>query len=106
MAYLSYLEPGSFANARYLVRRLRRKLPQAMIIGGFWTLTAQEIEERDALAATHADRVVTSLRQAVEEVVDAERGAASANLPAEIGASAVAPCLAWASGDEAKSAGC
>ena len=27
MACLSYLEPGSFTNARYLVRRLRRRLP-------------------------------------------------------------------------------
>jgi predicted PurR-regulated permease PerM len=104
MAYLSYLEPGSFANARYLVRRLRRKLPQAMIVGGFWTLTAQEIEARDALAATHADRVVASLRQAVEQVADAAREAASANLPVELGAPAPAPCPAWASGDQTKSA--
>src|SRR4029077_5703283 len=27
MACLSYLEPGDLSNARYLVRRLRRKLP-------------------------------------------------------------------------------
>src|SRR5271165_3929175 len=40
MAYLSYLEPGNFANPRYLVRRLRRRLPQAKIVDGFWTLTA------------------------------------------------------------------
>ena len=90
IAYLSYLEPGSFANARYLVRRLRRRLPQAMIVGGFWTLTAQEIEAKGALAATHADRVVTSLRQAVEQVADAEREAASADFSVEIGAPAVA----------------
>ncbi len=104
MAYLSYLEPGSFANARYLVRRLRRRLPQAMIVGAFWTLAAEEIEARDALAATHADRVVTSLRQAVEQFVEAEREAASANLLVEIGPPAVVPCLASASGDQTKSA--
>lgn len=80
MAYLSYLEPGSFANARYLVRRLRRRLPRAMIVGGFWTLTGQEIEARDALAATHADRVVTSLRQAVEQIVDAKIGTTGTDL--------------------------
>ena len=92
MAYLSYLEPSSFTNARYLVRRLRRRLPQAKIVDGFWTLTAQEAEERDdALAATRADLVVTSLRQAVEQVVNAAKEAANADLEGEIRAPAVAP---------------
>jgi predicted PurR-regulated permease PerM len=98
MACLSYLEPGSFANPRYLVRRLRRRLPQAKIVDGFWTLTAQESEERNALAATRADCVVTSLRQAVEQVVNAAKEAASADLGGEIRVPAVAP-LASASGD-------
>jgi predicted PurR-regulated permease PerM len=98
MACLSYLEPGSFNNARYLVRRLRRRLPQAKIADGFWTLTAQEARERDALAATRADCVVTSLRQAVEQVVNAAKEAASAGLEGEIRAPAVAP-LAAANGD-------
>lgn len=82
MAFLSYLEPGSFANPRYLVRRLRRRLPAAAIVGGFWMLTAQEVVERDALGATRADCVVTSLRQAVEQAVNAARLAASGNLVA------------------------
>jgi hypothetical protein len=30
MAFLCYLEPGSFSNPCYLVRRLRRKLPKAL----------------------------------------------------------------------------
>jgi predicted PurR-regulated permease PerM len=80
MACLSYLEPGSFTNVRYLVRRLRRRLPQAKIIDGFWTLTIEEAEERHALAATRADCVATSLHQAVEQVVTAAREAASAVL--------------------------
>jgi hypothetical protein len=91
MACLSYLEPGSFTNARYLVRRLRRRLPRAKIIDGFWTLTAQEAEERNTLAATRSDCVVTSLRQAVEQVVNAAKEAASADLGGEIRAPAVAP---------------
>jgi hypothetical protein len=84
MACLSYVEPGSFTNARYLVRRLRRRLPQEKIVDGFWTLTAQEAEERDALAATGADCVVTSLRQAVEQVVNAATDATSTDLKDEI----------------------
>ena len=91
MVCLSYLAPGSFTNARYLVRRLRRRLPQAKIVAGFWTLTADEAEARDALAATRADCVVTSLRQAVEQVVNAAKEAASADLKGEIRAPAVAP---------------
>ncbi len=92
MAFLSYLEPGSFTNPRYLVRRLRRRLPRAMIVAGLWTLTAQEAVDRDALAATRADCVVTSLRQAVDEAVNAARQAARTDLVAgEIYATAVAP---------------
>jgi hypothetical protein len=91
MACLSYLEPGSFANPHYLVRRLRRRLPQAKIVAGFWTLTAQDAKERDALAATRADRVVTSLRLAVEQVVNAAKEAAAADLEDETRAPAVAP---------------
>src|SRR5271163_1702131 len=84
MAFLSYLEPGSFANPRYLVRRLRRRLPQAAIVDGFWTLTAQEADERNALAATRADLVATSLRQAVEQVVKAAKEAAGADRDTEL----------------------
>jgi len=74
MACLCYLEPGTFANARYLVRRLRRRLPKAKIIAGFWTLTAEQAEQRHALQSTGADLVVTLLQQAVEQVVVAATG--------------------------------
>jgi hypothetical protein len=97
IACLSYLEPGSFTSPRYLVRRLRRRVPQAKIVAGLWTLTANEVEARDALAATRADCVVTSLRQAVEQVANAEREAVSPDLDGEIRTPAVAP-LAAASG--------
>jgi predicted PurR-regulated permease PerM len=73
MACLCYLEPGSFGNARYLVRRLRRRLPKATIIAGFWTLTAEQIEERHALTETSSDLVVTRLQQAVEQIVTAAK---------------------------------
>jgi hypothetical protein len=91
MACLCYLEPGSFANPRYLVQRLRRRLPQAKIVDGFWTLTEQEVEERNALQATRADLVATSLRQAVEQVLDAAKKAASADPGAAIRAPAIQP---------------
>jgi predicted PurR-regulated permease PerM len=73
MACLCYLEPGTFANARYLVRRLRRRLPKAEIIAGFWTLSAGQIEQRDALSATGVDLVVNMTQKAVEHIVDAAK---------------------------------
>ncbi len=76
LACLSYLEPGGFTNARFLVRRLRRKLPGAKIFVGFWTLTEEGAELRHARAETGADLVVTSLHQAVEHIVDAARESA------------------------------
>jgi predicted PurR-regulated permease PerM len=68
IACLSYLESGGFTNARFLVRRLRRRLPDVTIVIGFWRLTTEEGDE--ALAATGADRLVTSLRQAVDLVTE------------------------------------
>jgi len=82
--YLSYLEPGSLANPRYLVRRLRRRLPRVKIIDGFWTLTAQEVQERNALTITGADLVVTSLQQAVDQVVKAATDSASVRVATDM----------------------
>jgi predicted PurR-regulated permease PerM len=79
LACLSYLEPGGFTSARYLARRLRRRLPSARIFVGFWTLTEEGAELRQALTATGADLVVTSLRNAVEQIVGAARDAAREN---------------------------
>ncbi len=73
MTCICYLEPGSFGNARYLVRRLRRRLPKAVIVAAFWTLTLEQIEQRNALKATGADFVVASTQQAVWQVVTAAR---------------------------------
>jgi len=95
MACLCYLEPGTFANARYLVRRLRRRLPKARIMAGFWTLTAEQAEQRDALAATGVDLVVNLTQKAVEHIVHAAKeipiaSSADANSPADVEISSAA----------------
>ena len=72
MVCLSYLEPGGFTSARYLVRRLRRRLPSVPIIVGFWTVSEDDAQQRDALKETGADLVVTSLSRAVELVTMAK----------------------------------
>jgi predicted PurR-regulated permease PerM len=73
IAVICYLEPGTFANARYLVRRLRRRLPTVKIIAGFWTLSAEQLEQRNALKETGADLAVTLLQKAIEQVVAAAK---------------------------------
>jgi predicted PurR-regulated permease PerM len=69
LALLCYLEPGGYSNARYLVRRLRRRLPHAKIVIGFWTLGDGDEIREEALAATGADAIVTSLREAVDHTL-------------------------------------
>jgi predicted PurR-regulated permease PerM len=94
MAFLCYLEPGSFANPHYLVRRLRRKLPKAMIVGGFWTLKADEADQRNALAKTGADLIATFLQQAVAQVTAAASQAAAPDLANGLRPSAFEPVAA------------
>ena len=65
------------------MRRLRRKLPKATIVAGFWTLKKDEIEERNAVTLTGADLVAVSLRQAVAQVIDAVQAGAADHLNAE-----------------------
>jgi len=72
---LSYLETGNFTNARYLVRRLRRRLPGVRIIVGFWMMHDDAAARLNALRETGADHVVTSLRQTVEQVAEEAAGA-------------------------------
>jgi predicted PurR-regulated permease PerM len=70
MICLSYLEPGSFTNARYMVRRLRRRMPDVRVVVGFWSLGPDEARQAHALRETGADAVAASLRQAVELVTN------------------------------------
>lgn len=65
---LSYLNPDSFAQARYLVRRFRARIPDAAVIVGFWGLISDEPGRREPVAATQADAVAVSLQQAVTEL--------------------------------------
>ncbi len=59
-------------------------------MSGFWTLTDESAELRQALTATGAHVVVTSLRNAIEQIVAAASDAAShpplaANRPLDAG---------------------
>lgn len=64
-----YLEPANFTNARYLVRRLRRRFPSARVLLGFWGLEADDTRYLDAIEATGCEVIAASLREAVERVL-------------------------------------
>ena len=77
---LCYLQPGSGTNAHYLMRRLRRRVPEARAITGFWGLAGDNTRILDAIGATQAD-VVTSFGEALTRIVAAtEDASASASL--------------------------
>ena len=67
---LSYMNADSLAHARFTVRRLRRRNPDAATIVGLWTFKPEDMARRDPIAATGATRVATSLRDAVKDVID------------------------------------
>ncbi|MHB1204056.1 MAG: AI-2E family transporter [Rhodospirillaceae bacterium] len=78
MVCLSFLEPGGFTGARYLVRRLRRKLPNTRIMLGLWTLDDAGAARRNAIEETGVDIVATSLNDAVTTILDTARKDAGA----------------------------
>jgi predicted PurR-regulated permease PerM len=66
---LSYMNADSLAHGRFLVRRVRRRWPNAKIIVGFWAWRSEEeSRQRDPLAATRADRIVVSFQEAIEAI--------------------------------------
>jgi len=77
---LSYLGTGgSGAHIRYLVRRLRRILPEgAMVLVGYWTDEGEARAVKALEATAEADAYATSLREAAELCLNAARGHAPA----------------------------
>ncbi|MGH6876366.1 MAG: AI-2E family transporter [Rhizomicrobium sp.] len=67
---LSYLDPGSGTNAHYLLRRLKRRIPGAQAIAGFWGLSGDNSRFLDILATTGCD-VVTTLGDAMDRIMAA-----------------------------------
>jgi predicted PurR-regulated permease PerM len=72
---LSYLDTSSTAHMRYAIRRLRRRLPQAVLVLGCWMADGGQATIRDMVKA---DVAVVNLRDAVAYALDVARGAAGA----------------------------
>ena len=66
---VSYLEPGSPKHARYLARRLRKRLPGLPLIAGFWASSESDTQLLDSIEATECDFLAVNLRQAVEQTI-------------------------------------
>ncbi|MEZ5788856.1 MAG: AI-2E family transporter [Xanthobacteraceae bacterium] len=74
---ISALETSrSHARLRLLVRRLRRRLPDAQIMIGLWTQNENGANAADMVGEVGADRCVVSLVQAIRVCLDAARSAA------------------------------
>lgn len=73
---LCHLDPGNFARARYLLRRLRRHIPSAMPIAIFWGYSDDKARASEVIEC----EVATGLEEAVQKIlalVEAEQERAS-----------------------------
>lgn len=73
---VSYLEPGNFQSARYLVRRMRKRIPHAVPIAGYWCLPGDATKYLDSIEVTECEFVVTSLSEAVISIITLAKRAA------------------------------
>jgi predicted PurR-regulated permease PerM len=83
MLCLCYLDlEGGISHVRYLLRRLRRVLPDLPMLVGIWPQGAPALHDERMRAAIGADHYVTSLQEAVEAcAVVARRGEPAASPP-------------------------
>ncbi|MBV9077925.1 MAG: AI-2E family transporter [Methylobacteriaceae bacterium] len=73
---LSFLDSSSPVTVRYAVRRLRRKLPEARILVGIWSLSPEATGQ--ACEAARSDVCVTRLCDAVQDCLEWAAAAADA----------------------------
>jgi predicted PurR-regulated permease PerM len=73
---VSYLEPGTFKNARYQVRRLRKRMPEVPVMAIFWGLSGDNSRYLDGIEATECDIVTTGLKETVQHVLSFARRSA------------------------------
>jgi hypothetical protein len=70
---ISYLDATNAAHIRYAVRRIKRKIPQAIIMVGCWTLKDNEERMSALREGTNANLFCSSFREAVRLCVDATK---------------------------------
>jgi predicted PurR-regulated permease PerM len=77
LACVSYLEPGTYKNARYQVRRLRKRMPEVPVIALFWGIGGDHSRYLDGVEATESDVVTTGLKETVHHVLAFARRASA-----------------------------
>jgi hypothetical protein len=77
MVCLCYLDATSPAHMRFAVRRLRAKLPRAIIMLGVWSGTLDEDAAEQLRDAAKADSARATLHAALEACIDAGRAVTS-----------------------------
>jgi predicted PurR-regulated permease PerM len=76
---ISYLDiSGTPSHLRYLIRRLRRKMPHVPILVGLWPTEDEVLKEARVRAIIGADYCSTSLREAVSYCIEAAHKAGDA----------------------------
>jgi hypothetical protein len=76
MLCISYLHlEGSLSHLRYLIRRLRRRVPGAQVMVGLWPAEAEILKDDRLRAALGADYYASSLHEAVECCLEAAHAA-------------------------------
>jgi len=73
MVCLLYLNDNSIAHARYLIRRLRHRMPAIPILVAFPSLPADPSAQAGAAKAIKADAVSTSLVDTLDRISAAWR---------------------------------
>src|SRR5215469_368612 len=66
---LSYLEPGTYKNARYQVRRLRKHIAGVPVMAVFWGLGDDHSRYLDSIEATECDVVTTGLKETIHHIL-------------------------------------
>ena len=61
------------AHARFLVRRLKRSVPDAPILGGFWKMDEESKADAAIIESVPVDAAATTLREAVRFCLDTAR---------------------------------
>jgi hypothetical protein len=76
---VSYLDiEGIPFQLRYMVRRIRSRLPHALIVAGFWDAGDQVIDDDRQRMSGGADHYVRSLREAVIRCLEIAKNASEA----------------------------
>ena len=89
MVCVSYLEAsGSPSPLRYLMRRLRQRVPSAPILVGLWQADAAVLGDERLRATVGADHYVTTLRETVNACLAAVQAASET---AHVGLAAASP---------------